>query len=83
MTFSLQSFPEVGLILYLYSLVPLEVRTDLAWPKAPIMDHIVRDCLAAKALRQTKILPSGRTFQRPGDHLPIAKGKGQTSLWVS
>lgn len=53
----------------------------MACPKVPIIDYIVR--LEVKAHRQTKTLPSVRTFQRLGDHLPVAESKGQTSICLS
>lgn len=47
LTFSFQPLLAVRLIPF-----PLEVKTDMAWPKAPIINHTVR--LSAKIPRQIK-----------------------------
>lgn len=49
--------------------------------EAPIINHIVR-LASSQTPRQTKTLLSGRTSEGPRHYLPVAEGKGQTSLWV-
>lgn len=65
--------PEFELIHFVFNYT--KGRTDMSYPKVSIINHIV-DCLVFEVPKQTKMLWTGRTFQRPRDHLPIAKGKG-------
>lgn len=66
---SLQPFPEVRAPL------PPTVGTGVLVLKPQCTSR-------GQSPRQTKTLVANRTFQRPSSHLPVVKGKGQTSLWV-
>lgn len=59
----------------LESPVPLDITTDVTWPKAPIINHTVSLCSDHSPQPRT-ILLSGRAFQEPGDHLLGVEGKG-------
>lgn len=49
--------------------------------QSPIINHIL-DCPVVVALGQTQTLLSGRAFQGPRDHPPVAEGRSQTSLYI-
>lgn len=49
--------------------------------KTPIISNIVRPSCGHLSERN-KDTSSRRTSQRPSNHLSVAKGKGQTSIWV-
>lgn len=57
-------------------------RLQLILSKALIVNHIFRlsHNQRLQANRDTHLL--GRTFQRPTDHLTVAEGKVQISLWI-
>lgn len=57
-----------------------EVELTQCGPK-PTSIIILLDSPVTKTRRQTKALLSSMTVQVPGDHFPVAEGKGKTSFW--
>lgn len=79
LTFHLQPLLEVRLVPVASS--SPGGRKWYGMAQTPIINHVVRLSLA-KVSRQTGTLLSGNIFQGLRDHLPEAKGKDQSSLWV-
>lgn len=56
-------------------------RIDNVWPKASIINHIVK-LSSGQDPQANKDTLSGMTFQGFRNHIPVAKGKDWTSLWI-